>query len=222
MSITDPMFNNPWGLTTGFPAFGSFFVANKTDAKVMRVDFQRHAPGAAPVVKVTQIAQLMVMDDATKIDMKWLPFLRVGGKLLTDVLVFQDPAQSRIAALANASTLQTATGMGTDIFKGAPLNVPGGIAINPLNHDILVVNLNDNNMVEINADKATVVATKTVDPLVVDAMGNNSALFGVVATEDRRGNLLVYFTDDNTNTLNALSVAPLVAEQPPKVKEGKH
>lgn len=218
MSITDPLFNNPWGLTTGFPAFGTFFVANKSDAKVLRVDFQRHAPGAAPAVKVTQIAQLMVMDDATKIDMKWLPFLRVGGQLLIDVLVVQDPAQSRIAAIANASTLQTSTGMGTTIFKGTPLNVPGGIAINPFNHDILVVNLNDNNMVEINAEKATVVAVKTVDPLVVDAMGNNSALFGVVATVDRRGNLLVFYTDDNTNTLNALSAAPLFAEK--QSKEG--
>jgi hypothetical protein len=217
MSITDPMFNNPWGLTAGFPHFGTFFVANKGDAKVLRVDFQTHAPGAAPAVKVTQIAQLTVMDGGvTKIDMRWLPFLRVGDQLLTDVLVVQDPAQSRIAAIANASTLKTSTGMGVTIFKGTPLNVPGGIAINPFNHDILVVNLNDNNMVEINSQKATVVAVKTVDPLVVDAMGNNSALFGVVATVDRRGNLLVFYTDDNTNTLNALSAAPLFDERQSK------
>ena len=215
MSITDPMFNNPWGLTAGFPRFGTFFVANKSDAKVLRVDFQPHPAAAAPVVKVTQIAQLTVMDGGvTKIDMRWLPFLRVGDQLLADVLVVQDPAQSRIAAIANASTLPTSTGTGVTIFKGAPLNVPGGIAINPFNHDILVVNLNDNNLVEINPAKAAVVAVKTLDPLVVDAMGNNSALFGVTATADRRGNLLVFFTDDNTNTLNALSAAPLFDEQP--------
>jgi hypothetical protein len=73
-------------------------------------------------------------------------------------------------------------------------------------------------MVEINSQKATVVAVKAVDPLVVDAMGNNSALFGVVATVDRRGNLLVFYTDDNTNTLNALSAAPLFDER--QSKEG--
>ena len=104
------------------------------------------------------------------------------------------------------------------------MNVPGGIAINPLNSDILVVNLNDNNMVEIKPSNATVVGVKTVDPLVVDNMGNNSAPFGVAATRDRKGNLLVFYTDDNTNTLNALSAAPLVAPgaQAPKAPERRH
>jgi DNA-binding beta-propeller fold protein YncE len=161
---------------------------------------------------VTQIAQLPVMADGpTKIDLKWLPFFRVGAQFMFDVLVLQDPATNRIAAIPNASKLNTSTGTGTTIFQGKPLNVPGGLAINPLNGDILVVNLNDNNMVEINPEKATVVGVKTVDPLVVDNQGNNSALFGVLATTDKRGNLLVFYTDDNTNTLNALSAAPLFA-----------
>jgi hypothetical protein len=215
-SITNPLFNNPWGVTSGhnffFSPVSTFFVGNKSDAKVLRVDMQEGAAGAAPTFKVTQIAQLTVMDGgATKIDMRWLPILRVGEHVLFDVLVVQDPAVSRIAAIANASTLNTSTGMGTTIFQGKPLNVPGGIAINPFNHDILVVNLNDNNLVEIKPANASVVGVKTVDPLVVDAMGNNSALFGVAATVDRKGNLLVYYTDDNTNTLNALSAAPLTA-----------
>jgi len=215
MSITDPLFKNPWGLTTGFRHFSAplstFFVANKADAKVLRVDVQEHER-AAPTFKVTQIAQLTVMDGGvTKIDLKWVPFLKVGGQFLADVLVAQDPAMNRIAAIPKASTLATSTGTGTTIFQGKPLNVPGGIAINPFNNDILVVNLNDNNMVELNAANATVVGVKTVDPLVVDAMGNNSALFGVTATVDRNDNLLVFYTDDNTNTLNALSAAPLFA-----------
>jgi hypothetical protein len=215
-SITNPMFNNPWGVTTGhnffFSPLATFFVANKSDAKVLRVDMQEGAAGAAPTFKVTQIAQLTVMDGGvTKIDIRWLPILRVGDQVLFDVLVVQDPALNRIAAIAHASTLNTSTGTGTTIFKGTPLNVPGGIAINPFNQDILVVNLNDNNLVEIKPANASVVGVKTVDPLVVDAMGNNSALFGVAATVDRKGNLLVYYTDDNTNTLNALSAAPLTA-----------
>ena len=72
-----------------------------------------------------------------------------------------------------------------------------------------VVNLNDNNLVEINPANAGVVGVKAIDPLVEDAMGNNAALFGVTATVDKKGDLLVFFTDDNTNTLNALSAAPL-------------
>jgi hypothetical protein len=222
-SITDPMFNNPWGVASGFPRpfspISSFFVGNKSDAKVLRVDVQEVHPGTAPTFKVTQIAQLTVMDGGeTKIDLRWIPFLKVGEHILFDVLVVQDPALNRIAAIPNASTLKTSTGMGTTIFKGTPLNVPGGIAINPFNNDILVVNLNDNNLVEINPANASVVGVKAIDPLVEDAQGNNAALFGVTATVDRNGNLLVFFTDDNTNTLNALSAAPLKA--PTKAEEG--
>lgn len=214
LSITDPMFNNPWGVASGFSRsfapLSTFFVANKSDAKVLRVDVHAGARGAAPTFKVTQIAQLSVMDGGeTKIDMRWLPFLKVGDHVLFDVLVVQDPAQNRIAAIADASRLNTSTGTGTTIFQGAPLNVPGGIAINPFNNDVLVVNLNDNNLVEINPANAGVVGVKAIDPLVEDAMGNNAALFGVTATVDKKGNLLIFFTDDNTNTLNALSAAPL-------------
>ena len=216
-SITNPLFNNPWGVTTGFPHFfapiSTFFVGNKTDAKVLRVDVEGGSEGAAPTVKVTQIAQLTMMDGGeTKIDMRWIPFLKVGQDFLFDVLVVQDPANNRIAAIANASSLGTSTGTGTTIFEGTPLNVPGGIAINPFNNDVLVVNLNDNNLVEINAAKASVVGVKAVDPLVEDAEGNNAALFGVTATVDKKGNLLIYYTDDNTNSLNALSAAPLAKD----------
>jgi len=214
LSITDPLFNNPWGVASGFSRsfapLSTFFVANKSDAKVLRVDVRAASFGAAPAFKVTQIAQLSVMDGGeTKIDMRWLPFLKVGDHFLFDVLVMQDPAQNRIAAIAEASRVGTSTGTGTTLFQGAPLNVPGGIAINPFNNDVLVVNLNDNNLIEINPANAGVVGVKAIDPLVEDAMGNNAALFGVTATVDRKGNLLVFFTDDNTNTLNALSAAPL-------------
>jgi hypothetical protein len=213
-SISDPMFNNPWGVTSGFPHFfapiSTFFVGNKSDAKVLRVDVREGSFGAAPTFEVTQIAQLTAMDGGeTKIDMRWVPFLKVGEHVLFDVLVAQDPTLNRIAAISNASRLNASAGMGTTIFQGTPLNVPGGIAINPFNNDILVVNLNDNNLVEINPANASVVGVKTIDPLVVDAMGDNAALFGVTATVDKKGDLLVFYTDDNTNTLNALSAAPL-------------
>jgi hypothetical protein len=216
-SITNPLFNNPWGVTTGirrpFSPISTFFVGNKSDAKVLRVDVKRGSAGAAPTFEVTQIARLTVMAGGeAKIDMRWVPFLKVGNRFLFDVLVVQDPTLNRIAAIANASTLKTATDMGTTIFQGTPLNVPGGIAMNPFNNDVLVVNLNDNNLVEINPANGSVVSVKAIDPLVEDAMGNNAALFGVTATVDEKGNLLVFYTDDNTNTLNALSAAPLTAK----------
>jgi hypothetical protein len=135
----------------------------------------------------------------------WVPFLKVGNTLYVDVVLASDPVNNRIAAFPNANGIRGGTGKGITVFQDKPLNVPGGLALNPFNNDILVVNLNDNNLVELNLADGSVVAVKTLDPLVVDAQGNNSALFGVAATKDNAGNLLVYFTNDNTNTLNVLS-----------------
>jgi DNA-binding beta-propeller fold protein YncE len=85
--------------------------------------------------------------------------------------------------------------------------MPGGFAINPLNGDLLVVNLADNNLVELNMTQRKVVGVKQIDPAVVDAQGNGSALFGVAASKDDKGNLRVFFTDDNTNTLDVLKTS---------------
>jgi hypothetical protein len=96
-------------------------------------------------------------------------------------------------------------GMGVTVFQGKPLNTPGGFTLNPINGDLLVTNLADNNLVELNMNKQTVVGVKQIDPMAVDNQGNGSALFGVVAIKDGQGNLRVFFTDDNTNSLNVLS-----------------
>lgn len=49
------------------------------------------------------------------------------------------------------------------------------------------------------------IATKTLDATAVDAQaGTGSALFGVLAVKDSSNNLLVYYTNSNTNTLNVL------------------
>ncbi|MFL5693742.1 MAG: hypothetical protein ACJ795_18255, partial [Ktedonobacteraceae bacterium] len=79
--------------------------------------------------------------------------------------------------------------------------------INPLNGDLLVVNGNDNNLVELNLSTSKVIGVRQLDNVPVDPQtGNGSALFGVAATKDARGNLEVFFTDDNTNTLDVLSI----------------
>lgn len=50
-------------------------------------------------------------------------------------------------------------------------------------------------------------ATRTIDNVPVDQVtGTGSALFGLVAAVDALGNLEVFFTDDNTNILDELSV----------------
>ena len=75
----------------------------------------------------------------------------------SDVLLALDLANNRIAAYPNSSTLNTtamrSTSKGITVFQGKPLNMPGGLTINPLNGDLLVVNMNDNNLVELNLSK---------------------------------------------------------------------
>jgi DNA-binding beta-propeller fold protein YncE len=208
-TITSPLFNGPWGITVGRPGndnrgLTTFFTANKFDGKIMRVDITTSHNGKVMRFKVVQIGQYGLVGNISKIDMHWLPTLRVGNKVLNDVLLTIDPANNRVAAFARSSTLQ-AIATPVTVFQGTPLNNPGGLAINPLNGDILVVNLNDNNLVELNARTRKVVGVKAIDPAIVDAQGNNSALFGVVAIKDAQGNLKVFFTDDNTNTLDVLS-----------------
>jgi hypothetical protein len=221
-TITNPLFNGPWSVTTRnkdsedefrelFSFFergehhtlATFFTANKFDAKILRVDVVAN-PQGLPTFNVVEVGQFTPNGTLTKIDLHWLPRLKVGTQILEDVLLAIDPANNRIAAFAKSSTSQ-GMGTGVTVFQGTPLNMPGGLAINPFNGDLLVVNLMDNNLVELNAAKTTVVGVKQIDPAVVDNQGNGSALFGVVATKDREGNLRVFYTDDNSNTLNSLS-----------------
>lgn len=210
-TINSGLFNGPWGITLAnmqsedrYGTNISFFTANKFDAKILRVDLFRQS--GTFHYRVTQIAQFDKMPDMTKIDLHWFPVLKIGSTTWKDVLVALDPAHNRLAAIPNSSTTRNA-GKGVTIFQGTPLNMPGGLGVNPLNGDLLVVNLMDNNLVEINPTLGKLVGTKQIDPAKVDKQGNGSALFGVVGTIDQKGNLRVLFTDDNTNTLNVLSAS---------------
>ncbi len=139
-----------------------------------------------------------------------------GNQITTQAPKTQAAIATQVAQAANNNNGQTTTpvqttnaaqgmGMGVTVFQGKPLNTPGGFTLNPLNGDLLVTNLADNNLVELNMNKQTVVGVKQIDPMAVDNQGNGSALFGVVAIKDGQGNLRVFFTDDNTNSLNVLS-----------------
>ena len=211
-TIKDPLFNGPWGITVkraeleNQDKMVSFFTANKFDAKILRVDVM---PSGSDVPKfhVTQIGQFTQNGTQTKIDLNWLPILKIGKNVLQDVLLAIDPANNRIAAFVHSSISPQGMSNGMTIFQGKPLNMPGGLAINPFNGDLLVVNLMDNNLVELNPTSGQSVGVKQIDPAMVDNQGNGSALFGVVGIKDQQGNLRVFFTDDNSNTLNMLSAS---------------
>jgi hypothetical protein len=216
LTITNPLFHKPWGLAFnhGTPnphdgSVGAFFVTNIADATIDRIDI---LPGQrAPTFRVSQIGQLTRSGPETKIAVTWVPSLRLHGTLYSDVLLAIDGAANRIAVYANSSTRNTGTARSMDkgltAFQGNPLNAPIGLSLNPLNGDLLVVNQHDNNLVELNLSSGRVVGLRQLDNVPVDQQtGNGSALIGVTATKDARGNLEVFFTDDNTNTLDVLGV----------------
>lgn len=59
--------------------------------------------------------------------------------------------------------------------------------------------------VALNNGHAYIAGQKTLDPTPVNPMtGAGSALFGVAARVSANGHLEVYFTDDNTNTVDLL------------------
>ena len=43
------------------------------------------------------------------------------------------------------------------------------------------------------------------DPLQLDTSGNPGALFGIAAAVDAQGHQIIYFNDDNTNTVQMLA-----------------
>jgi DNA-binding beta-propeller fold protein YncE len=124
----------------------------------------------------------------TKIGLAWVPRATIKGRVLADVLFAVDPATNGIVAFPNASRAGPAAG-GITVFRGKPVNLPNEVAVNPLNGDLIVTDLNDNNLVEINPADGRVVGTRLADNAPVDLQtGNGSALIGLAATTDGRGN----------------------------------
>ena len=165
-TLTNALFNHPWGMTSNQnkpnpldKSTGSFFITNTKDATIDRIDVVPTPNG--PTFKVFQIGQLTMGGAETKIGVTWVSSLTIAGKRYNDVLLAIDTAANRIAAYPNSTTLNTtatkSTSKGITAFQGKPLNMPGGFAINPLNGDLLVVNLNDNNLVELNVNQGKVV-----------------------------------------------------------------
>jgi hypothetical protein len=208
-TITDPLLNHPWGLATnqGDPgeaagAAPAFFTSNVADATIDRVVAQQGRAGTT--FKVAPVGRLPKTGDKTKIGLAWVPRATIKGQALSDVLLAVDPADNSLVAFPNAS--EGPVRQGITVFQGKPVNLPNDLTINPLNGDAILTNLNDNNLVEIDLVAGKAVATRTVDNVPVDGQtGNGSALIGLDAISDVHGNLVVYFVDDNMNTLNVLS-----------------
>lgn len=204
-TITSPLFAGPWGMRFNWgPLYGlppTFFSTNVLTGTVDQMS--RFVPpnfGATTVV--VQIGSTLghrgnTIDNVVGPQgMVWLP--------IGDTLYVADGANNRIAAYPHASTLAVDQEQGVTVYEGPPLNQPAGLALNPLNGNLLAVNQMDNALVEISRD-GHAVARRILDPTPVNpATGAGSALFGVATRADDEGNLLVIFTNDNSNTVNEL------------------
>ena len=125
----------------------------------------------------------------------------------TNMVYVTDSQDNSIRAFYWDGSTTPNQGQGQLIYQGGGLNKPAGITLDPLNGDLLVVNQGNNRLVEValNNGHAYIAGQKTLDPTPVNPMtGAGSALFGVAARVSANGHLEVYFTDDNTNTVDVL------------------
>lgn len=212
-SIDDPRLEGSWGQGFNGQSVGGsippvFFDTNTLTGAVYRLQhFVSTSQGPDfSGATITQIATLG--HSGTTINNVVGPQGMAWSKA-NDTLYIADPVNNRIVAVPNSTT--TTSGSFYVVFEGHPLNQPAGIALNPINGDMLVVNQGDNKLIEIAPsasadDDSQIVGIRILDKTkVINGVG--SALFGLAATTDASGNLVVYFTNDNTNTVNLLSAS---------------
>jgi len=151
VTITSPLFNKPWGQAfnggTHNPKNGSiaaFFSTNASDGTIDRIDivpvngkptFHVYQIGALPF-GTSAVAPIIALQG-----MVWTPIWTTEGKTYHDVLFVVDSAHNRIAAYPNSSTRNTSaarsTASGMTVYRGRPLKTPAGLALNPINGDLL-------------------------------------------------------------------------------------
>ncbi len=207
-TLSDPATQYGWGqaYNNDFGGKGAFFSVNLSTGSIVRIN----------VVSGTGGVSFTYDTLASGLPATLSGFGGTGvgpaGMVDTssDTLYVVDSVNNTIYSIANATTIAAASGLTNAkvVYSdpaGTYLSQPVGLALNPINGDLITCNQKNNNLVEINPVTGKVVAVKTVDPTVVQSNGTGSALFGLAAGTDSAGNLKVYFTNDNTNTVNTLT-----------------
>lgn len=201
------LFDGPWGMQFNFgELYGlpvAFFSTNVLSGTIDRfTDF--HPPNFDADSVTVQIGSGFAHVGANintvfgPQGMIWIP--------TGDALYIADGADNSISVLAPATTGQTDMGPGLNVYQGPPLNKPAGLGFNPDNGNLIAVNQGDNRAIEINPRTGQVVSARLLDTTPVNPVtGAGSALFGIYVALDDDGELVVYFTNDNTNTVNVLS-----------------
>ncbi|RAG81750.1 hypothetical protein DN069_31280 [Streptacidiphilus pinicola] len=201
--------NGPWDMTaTTHGATTDLFVTNVLNGTVhakggivhkgtvLRLTLCAHGKDQPPeLVSTTRIGSGF----AERTDPNALVIGPTGvGLGRDDTLYVADTLGNRITAIRHASSRSTDAGTGRVVTSGGKLNGPLGLAIAP--HDeILTVNSGDGLLVDTAADGHQL-AFRTLD--TSGTPRGAGALFGLAVDRDHR---IVYFVDDATNELDALT-----------------
>lgn len=219
--ITSPTVQGPWGQAFAPPftptsgsAFGpTFFVTGALNGTVAAM-YGFTPPLFSTTTKFAILGSGLAHAGSTASTVQGPQGLAWNAN--THTLFVTDTADNSVRAYHWEGPGTPDQGQGALVFARGPLRHPVGLTINPVNGDLLIVNQQDNAVVELRVAvtsgatphyKARVIGRRVLDPTPVDPKtGAGSALFGIAATKDAAGNLVVYYTDDNTNTVNSLTV----------------
>lgn len=117
----------------------------------------------------------------------------------TGVLYETNSASNALYSVPDAATA-TSPQAARLVYQGPALQGPDNVVIDPVNGNLLVASSGNNTLVEM-TPSGQVVASRDLAP------GQpGGALFGLAVGSDPSGNPVVYYANDNTNTLHSLSV----------------
>ena len=193
----------PWGVEFNHIGTAPAFFWSNADGSVVRDSMLGMPFASSSSTKNVQTTIAQLSFDPARMFSKGTVVAPQGMAYdpASDTLYVADSQSDQVVALKGANT---SAGLITPtvLLKGGPLHTPQGLAIDPNTGDLLVVNgAVNNNLIELSTAGA-VVATRNLAPTQ-----GAGALFGLTTTKDASGNTVVYYVNDNTNTLHTLSVS---------------
>jgi hypothetical protein len=116
----------------------------------------------------------------------------------SDTLYVSNDANDAITKIAGAAAATGPVSTQQVPVPAGALSTPENIAIDPTTGDLLVVNAGNNTLVQLNPSTGAVVGSRVLDT------GAAGALFGLAVTTDAAGKPVIFYSNDNDNTLNVL------------------
>jgi hypothetical protein len=117
----------------------------------------------------------------------------------TAIPTFSGPSRSSASVIASPSSPNGGQQLNAPISAALLMN--GDLVVGNADQDLMQndAGTNENLLFEISPTAAAIVEVRQLDP------GAPGALFGIAAEPDSGGNQLIYFNDDNDNTVKVLS-----------------